>query len=550
VTPVCGPNNDVVTLPYSYKFTYSSSGWSDNSLTVTATPKPGVVVKDGAITQWTFTDLAVKCDSEGGYGKTPPPPSMTPVCGPHNDTVNLPESEYFTYSTSEWSDGLIVITATPKPGVKVADDAEVEWTYRDFNEPCPPEPATPPAPSMEPVCGPNNDVVTLPESSKFTYVSSGWSDNSLTVTATPKEGVVVKDGATTQWTFTDQAEQCSSPPVYAPKPTVAPKCGPNNDTVNLPESPYFTYESSGWDEGSLTVVATPKEGVNVAKDAKLEWTFTDRAEPCVVVATPRAPSVKPVCGADNDVVTLPESSKFTYTSSGWTNNSLVVQASPKSGVVVKEGAITEWTFTDLAEECPSEPVEAPRPSVTPVCGPNNDVVRAPANAPAGVNYTIGAWSGNRLTVTVGADDGVVLTGPTSWTLTDAATACPTVLGISKSGPGSATAKSNVRYTIVVRNRGRSTAYNVVIRDFVPSGMVLVSVPSGGTMAGGAATWRVGTLAPGASRTVTVTMRPARNIALTKCNVARASASNAPAVSDNACTRFVRVAGRTTPGVTG
>jgi uncharacterized repeat protein (TIGR01451 family) len=507
--------------------------------------------------------LDTKCECAAPNPRIEPaPPTETDVCGTENDTYTIPVTTGVRYMVNG-----AVVEAGTYPGrgsvtiiaVAIARNVMLSgtatWTFTFSDAPCQPPvtPRSPGAPRISERCGPNNDLVALPTSDYFTYTSTGWVDNKLTVRATPKSGVVVTEGATTVWTFTDENEPCPPPPVEThapPAPTISEQCGPNNDVVVLPESNYFTYATSGWSLGQITVIATPKTGVVVTEGAKLQWVFRDYDEPCTVVETPPAPTVSELCGPNNDGVVLPESTYFTYTSSGWNDNQLTVRATPKAGVVVTEGATTEWTFTDKAVTCQVLEITAPRPTVTPKCGSNNDVVIPPANAPDGVSYTIGAWSGNKATVTATAGPEITLLQPTTWTFTDAAVVCPTRLAVRKVGPGVASAKRAVTYTITVTNTGRSTAYNVVIRDFIPAGMVLASVPSRGTMAGGSAQWTIGTLAPGASRTVRVSMRSATNTTKSRCNTARASGSNAPAVRATACTRFVQVAGVSTPGVTG
>ena len=507
--------------------------------------------------------LDIKCECAAPSPRIEPaPPTKIDVCGTENDTYTIPVTAGVRYmingnvvSAGTYAGNGTVTILAVAIAHKVVLSGPATWTFTFSNEPCQPpvETRTPPAPTVAEKCGPNNDAVVLPRSAYFTYTSSGWTNNRLTVRAHPKEGVVVKEGATMEWTFTDEAEPCPPPPVETrtpPAPTVSEVCGPNNDVVVLPESPYFTYVTSGWSMGQITVVATPKTGVVVTEGAKLTWVFRDYNESCAVVVAPPAPTVSEICGPNNDIVGLPESQYFTYTSSGWNNNVLLVRATPKPGVVVEEGATTEWTFTDKDVTCQVDEIVAPRPAVSPKCGPNNDVVSPPANAPEGISYTIGSWSGNTATVTASAAPGTILAQPSTWTFTDAAVACPTRLSVRKFGPGVASATKAITYTITVTNTGRATAYKVVIRDVVPVGMVLASVPSRGTMAGGSAVWSIGTLAPGASRTVRVAMRTAANTSKTRCNTARASGSNAPGVSATACTRFVRVAGVTQPGVTG
>ena len=86
------------------------------------------------------------------------------------------------------------------------------------------------------------------------------------------------------------------------------------------------------------------------------------------------------------------------------------------------------------------------------------------------------------------------------------------LEIDKTGPATATAGTNITYTITITNDGPSTAEGVVIEDNVPQGVVILSVSAsnGATCNTGvpgnpllATICSFGTLAPGATRTMTI-----------------------------------------------
>ncbi|MGA7614600.1 MAG: hypothetical protein WBX15_05400, partial [Thermoanaerobaculia bacterium] len=65
--------------------------------------------------------------------------------------------------------------------------------------------------------------------------------------------------------------------------------------------------------------------------------------------------------------------------------------------------------------------------------------------------------------------------------------------------------SNATFTINYQNTGNSTATNVAITDAVPAGFTFVSATGGGTLAGSTVTWNLGSIAAGASGSVTVTV---------------------------------------------
>jgi uncharacterized repeat protein (TIGR01451 family) len=127
---------------------------------------------------------------------------------------------------------------------------------------------------------------------------------------------------------------------------------------------------------------------------------------------------------------------------------------------------------------------------------------------------------------------------------------PAKLTIDKRGPLAATAGQLVTYRITVKNAGKTDALNVVIRDPLPSGFTLARRAAGATFRSGVVTWKVGTLAPGKSRTVKLTVRIAKTAAGRRCNVGSARGSNVGQVRDAACTRITAVAPVITPPVTG
>jgi uncharacterized repeat protein (TIGR01451 family) len=125
------------------------------------------------------------------------------------------------------------------------------------------------------------------------------------------------------------------------------------------------------------------------------------------------------------------------------------------------------------------------------------------------------------------------------------------IGITKTAPSTARAGATFRYRITVRNRSRFAATNVEVTDLVPAQLTLVSIPSGATIRNGVVTWRVGTLAAGASKTLTMNVRVNANVTGNIVNAATVTADNLPPRRDTARTRVVgpRPVART-GGVTG
>lgn len=102
-----------------------------------------------------------------------------------------------------------------------------------------------------------------------------------------------------------------------------------------------------------------------------------------------------------------------------------------------------------------------------------------------------------------------------------------VLKVDKTGPGKRYVGRPVSYTITVTNTGDATAARTVLTDHLPSNATFVSASDDGKMAGGKVTWNLGTLAPGLSKEVTLTLRATapgviRNAAMAKAYCAEAS----------------------------
>jgi uncharacterized repeat protein (TIGR01451 family) len=127
----------------------------------------------------------------------------------------------------------------------------------------------------------------------------------------------------------------------------------------------------------------------------------------------------------------------------------------------------------------------------------------------------------------------------------------TTLRIDKRGPSAARAGQVITYRIKITNSGTVTAQDVVMRDRVPTGMALAAKPAGVQLVKGVAIVTVGTLEPGASRTILLKFRIDRPVVGFRTNMAAASASNAREVRDKTRTRIIRITGQIRiPVVTG
>ena len=112
------------------------------------------------------------------------------------------------------------------------DDVKAKSKVFKVDCPAPPPPPPPPTPASpaaataadvcEPATGPTNDRITIPTDANFTYTVDGTAVAGGCVRRhgydvhregrCPRAGVVVQQGATTQWTFTFTKVLCGTPP--------------------------------------------------------------------------------------------------------------------------------------------------------------------------------------------------------------------------------------------------------------------------------------------------------------------------------------------------
>lgn len=97
---------------------------------------------------------------------------------------------------------------------------------------------------------------------------------------------------------------------------------------------------------------------------------------------------------------------------------------------------------------------------------------------------------------------------------------------------------NITYTIKASNVGSAAAANAVIADPLPAGTTLVSASDGGAQSGNQIVWRLGTLAPNTSKTVTATVKAVGSGTIR--NTACVAADNAAQVCDSADTKIFGV----------
>jgi uncharacterized repeat protein (TIGR01451 family) len=124
------------------------------------------------------------------------------------------------------------------------------------------------------------------------------------------------------------------------------------------------------------------------------------------------------------------------------------------------------------------------------------------------------------------------------------------LRVTKRGPRRVRAGRRTTYIIKVRNTSRTRARNVVIRDLLPSGMVLARRTRGMTIRGRTVSIRVGSIGPRRTITRRVVVSVLSQTRGRRCNRVTVRAGNARPRGARVCTVVTRVRGRVAPAVTG
>lgn len=125
------------------------------------------------------------------------------------------------------------------------------------------------------------------------------------------------------------------------------------------------------------------------------------------------------------------------------------------------------------------------------------------------------------------------------------------LGLSKIAPPRSAVLKAVKYTIEVRNSSSKAARNVVLRDRLPAGMSFVRSSQRGTLRSGSLVFNLGTIAGGATRTVSVWLQADAGVRGTRVNVATVTATQFRTATARAATLFRPLKPvRVQPAVTG
>src|SRR2546425_467058 len=91
-------------------------------------------------------------------------------------------------------------------------------------------------------------------------------------------------------------------------------------------------------------------------------------------------------------------------------------------------------------------------------------------------------------------------------ITTTVTSAPGLTGSATDAPDPVAAGVNMTYTLSYSNTGSAGATGVLLSDTVPANTTFVSATGGGSLSAGVVTWSIGSLAAGASGSVTLTVR--------------------------------------------
>jgi len=543
-TPVCGPNNDIVNLPSTKGVKYTATAWDKNKLQVTATEEPGYSLSGTA--SWKFTDANKACPVQEQFvtiiwnmNPVGPPPVFNPTQTLVDSKItSTPELGAFDHLLVGKCVGFQVDVYTYTNDADIAAVKHLILTQKLFGPNNPTEPLIPgglgtawkfyqnadcgsepelvapefPEP-VPPTCDADGEKPALPSTPGVTYT---WDGNTLKAAPASDDYVFADDavksrtydlGTAIGYQSNDAEAECFMATVVTPvfPDPAPPTCDADGTLPSTPttEGIVYTWDGntlkaapasddyvfaddavksrtydlgtaigyqsndaegtcysenpeplSGNVESNTGQCTAPLDGTYTTVTTTTPWTqewVLDAATglwslgekvngtpvvtesvtadgTCVVEltgATPADPTVTPMCGPLNDVVTIPSTTGVVYTDEGWDGSSHTITAAAAEGYTLT-GTVS-WTFVDEAVACPVEitdtAVTPEPPTVVAKCLPNNDTVTLPTTV--GVIYTAGEWFGGKLTVTAAAAEGYTLSGDASWTFTDVpSAACP------------------------------------------------------------------------------------------------------------------------------
>lgn len=237
-----------------------------------------------------LSEFLPECGDQPKEKVTLPAPSSVEQCDAE-DSVVLPESEHATY-TEKWNDDRteVTVTATPHEGVELTEDSETSWTFTFTHEPCEvelePVVVTPDLPTVEDLCGTENDDVRLPANTdEVTYETTADG-----IVATPAEGFAFDEKLPAEYTAQDDGTAIYTLPEGSFTDEPCELVPGDTGAVCDAETPYLVYEvslpegSEAAGENPLTVTFLNPDGEDhVTTDLPLEgrllWPGASAEEP-------------------------------------------------------------------------------------------------------------------------------------------------------------------------------------------------------------------------------------------------------------------------------
>lgn len=350
----------------------------------------------------------------------PAEPQKTDKCGVDDDRIIQPAATTgVVWTIGKVDNNAATATAKTLPGF-VFDNGKTEqsWKFTFTNDPCPVVVTVPAKPAKVDECGVALDAVIEPKSVEgVSWVISPIAGGKATATATTKAGFVFADGTTTKtWNFEFNTEPCVLPAPLEPK--FIEQCGLTGDALELPAAvDHVSWNVVGDPKagGLVTVTAVAAEGYAFPAGSVTSFTHTFTDEPCppTIITFEGVPTMKDVCGADDDAVVLPPAVEHMswQVSGDPTKGGLVtVTAVADKGYAFGKDVQTVFPMTFDSTPCPTEVPVPAAPNAIDTCGLADDKVDLPKNTDQ-VHWSFtGTPADGPVIVTATAQDGFVFPG--------------------------------------------------------------------------------------------------------------------------------------------
>lgn len=342
-----------VTIPQDTKEIKYTSSREGDIITVVATAQDGYKFPANTTSTWTFNvHNPQTCPIE----VEPLEPTITPSSECDNEpTLNLPNQPGIVYNV-EKVDGKYIIDAIAENGYVITEGSTTHWELAIIIEKCPVV-VEPEAPKIDSDVACDYEPTLILPSQMYAKYTVKKENGKYIVDATPLEGYVFKEGATTHWEFDIVVEKC---PVVVGSPLPPPKLQPAVECNEVPKVITEEVEGVEWkvahnkDKNSYSIKAVAKEGFVFAEGAQTEWTLTYTMIKCAITQEPTLDK-NVECEKDYKVILPQNTEEVSYTSSK-KGKIVTVKATANTGYSFAQDTQTEWTF-DVSnnDKCPIVP---------------------------------------------------------------------------------------------------------------------------------------------------------------------------------------------------